>query len=167
MKKLISGLLIIGFATQIFAQNVPVQKINEIVISAVNYKYLDAVDSQEVSLPVHELHKEVALFDLKDADFYEDVYGLYSVKFYIPKGTILAAYNRDGKVIRTIERFKNVKLPFEVRDAVTQRFPMWSITEDVYYIKYSEGKTQRQYKITMTNGDKKMKVKVDANGNFL
>ena len=164
MKKLILGLLIFGLASQVNSQVIELETIE---LTAVNYKYLNAVDSKEVPVPVRMLEKKVAEFDLKNAEFYTDEYDLYHVQFYIPEGKILAAYDKDGKIIRTVERFKDVKLPEMVRLAIVERFPGWAVAKDVYQVKYHDGDSRRIWKVVLTNGDKKMRVKLDGYGKFL
>lgn len=166
MKKLIIGLFVLGLTTQVFAQDPEI--LPEVVIIATNYKYLTQANQEEASTPVKMLRKKVATYDIKEQDFYEDDYDTYSVSFFIPQGKIVAAYDKDGKVIRTIEKFKNVVLPTDVTKAVAKRFPGWSISKDVYLIDYKEGKgTDKKYKLTLENGDQRIKVKSDVDGNFI
>ncbi len=164
MKKLILGLLAIGLTCQVFSQ---VIRLPEIEITAVNYKYLNAVDSEDLDFDVKMLEEKVALFDLKSSDFYLDEYDTYEVKFYIPNGTILAAYNKDGKLIRTIERFKDVKLPIDVRDAIFARFPGWGLKRDVYRVTYNQEKSRKEYKVVIEKDGKLMRLKTDDKGYFL
>ncbi len=164
MKKLILGLLIFGLTSQISAQVVELETIE---LTAVNYKYLNAVDSKEVPVPVKVLEEKVAEFDLTNAEFYVDEYDLYQVSFFIPQGKILAAYDKDGKVIRTVERFTDIKLPEMVRMAIFERFPGWTVEKDVYKVNYHDGKSSRIWKVLLTNGEKKIRVKLDGYGNFL
>lgn len=164
MKKIILGLLIFGFTSQVYSQVVELEKV---VITATNYKYLNAVDNSEAAVPVKMLERQVAKYDPTKADIYLDEYDLYKVYFFIPDGKILVAYDKDGKVLRTIEKFKNVKLPMEVRNAVVKRFPGWEIKKDVYRVTYNEGKTTKEYKVVLTNGEKTLRVKLDGNGEFL
>ena len=53
--------------------------------------------------------------------------------------------------------------------AVTNRFPNWTITKDVYKVNYHDKKgiTKNEYKVKLKNGDKTMIVKVDNDGEFL
>jgi hypothetical protein len=108
------------------------------------------------------------LFDLKNSEYYNDEYDTYNISFYIPEGKILAAYDKDGKLIRTIEKFKNVKLPKAVSLAIAERFPNWSMTSDVYKVSFHKNNdvAKKQYKVSLENSDKKMKVKLDEKGNF-
>ena len=166
MKNLIFGLFVLGLTTQVFSQ---VNVLSEVEITAVNYKYLDAVDTEDTAINIKKLEEAVALYDLKNSELYVDEYYTYNVSFYIPEGKIVAAYDKNGNMLRTIEKFKNVKLPKEVLDAVTKRFPNWFIVKDAYMVNYhsDKGVTKKQYKIDLINGEKNISVKTDEKGNFL
>lgn len=140
----------------------------EVTIKAVRYKYLSAVDNQDVAQPVRMLERQAAEYDVKETDYYEDEYDNYFVSFYIPQGSILAAYDKDGRLIRTAEKYSDIGLPQAVREAVVKRFPNWSIAKDAYLVTYNEDKgAKKVYKILLKNGDKRMKVKANENGEFL
>lgn len=115
------------------------------------------------------LEEKVAMFDLKSSEFYNDEYETYYISFFIPEGKILAAYDKDGRLIRTVERFKNVKLPPTIMEAIAKRFPNWSMVSDVYKVNFHDAtaKATKQYKVRLKNGDKTMRVKIDGDGNFI
>jgi len=165
MKKIFLTLISIGLAGQFYAQDI---KLPEVVISAVNYKYLNAVNSEDSDMIVKQLQQKVALYNVKESDLYQDEYDYYTVEFYIPDGRIVAAYDRDGKIIRTIEKFESVKLPKDVRDAVFNKFPNWTLDKDVYYVNYNTNMTPKKvYKMKLRNGGEVIRIKIDAEGNFL
>src|SRR5690349_1510309 len=139
-----------------------------VTVVAVNYKYLKAVDQKDAGQPVRMLERKAAAFDVKKAEFYEDDYDTYFVSFYIPEGNILAAYDKDGKLLRTAEKFKNIALPPAIREAVAKRFPNWSISKDVYLVKYynTEG-AGKTYKLLLENGSKRLRVKANEKGEFI
>jgi hypothetical protein len=168
MKKFIVGLLVLGLTSPLLAQVPKVEELSEVVVTAVNYKYLNAIDSKEVAIPVQMLERKAAAYNVEDSDFYQDDYHIYYVSFYIPEGKIVAAYNPEGEIIRTIERFEDIKLPTAVRNAVAERFPNWNIVNDVYRVTYNQ-KTgaNKSYKLKLKNGDKVMRVKIDDAGEFL
>ncbi|MEW7290377.1 nicotinate-nucleotide adenylyltransferase [Aquimarina sp. 2304DJ70-9] len=167
MKKIILGLLVLGLTMPSFAQDV--EQLAEVWIIATNYKYLSETDAEDEALPVELLQRKVATFDLKSSDIYNDEYDHYEVAFHIPEGKILAAYDKDGKVLRTVERFKDVKLPTNVVKSIAKRFPGWTVTKDLYVVNYHDkkGATKKMYKLRLENGDKLIKVKTDDEGNFL
>ena len=168
MQRILLGLFVLGLTAQSFAQIIKPIELSEVVVYATNYKYLHSLASAEPApLPVQMLERKVAAFNLKDSEYYQDDYDLYHINFYIPEGTILAAYDKDGKIIRTAERFKNVSLPKSVRNAIADRFPGWSITKDIYLVNYHEDKgVSKKFKIKLENGDKVIRIKVDEKGDF-
>jgi len=168
MKNLIIALFFVGLTTQVFAQDPKTEKLSEVIVVATNYKYLSSVDSHESAIPVNLLQRSAATYNIRDAAFYDDDYDFYTVSFFIPKGKIVAAYDKDGKIIRTIEKYTNIALPKAVATSVANRFPNWKISKDVYLLKYSNKKgAKRTYKLLLKNGDERLKIKTDADGNFL
>lgn len=170
MKKIVFGLIIFGLTIQTYGQ-IKTEELSEIVISATNYKYLNKVGLENASLPVTLLEQKVAGFNVKDADFYEDEYDTYEVSFYIPDGYILASYDGNGNILRTTERFKDVALPRKVIESVARTYPNWTFAKDIYLVNYHDagdaGKITKIYKIVLKNGDQRIKVKCDEEGNFL
>lgn len=169
MKKIVLGLLALGLTTQVSAQIIKTEELSEVTVVATNYKYLNNVNSEEVaSIPVKMLERKVASYDIKNSDFYQDDYDLYNITFFIPEGKILAAYDKDGKLIRTVERFKDINVPLAVKNAVLDRFPEWKISKDIYRVNYNDKKgSKKTYKLTLVNGDQTLKVKTDEDGNFI
>jgi hypothetical protein len=157
MKKLIFGLLVIGFTCQLFSQ---VETLPEIEIKVLNYKYLNSVDSKDLDSDVKILEKEVAYFDVLNSDFYRDDW----VMFYIPKGKILASY--DGNVNMTIEKFENIKLPPNVSYAIFKRFPGWYLKKNVYKVTYYQESSRKEYRVVIQNGDQVLRLRTDEKGNF-
>ena len=169
MKKIVFGLLALGLTAQVSAQIIKTEQLSEVTVMAMNYKYLNNVNTQEVaSVPVDLLERKVAAFDVKNSDFYQDDYDLYNITFFIPEGKILAAYDKDGKLIRTAEKFKNINLPKAVKKSILKRFPEWKITKDIYMVNYHENSgANKKYKLKLENGNKTLRVKVDEMGTFL
>lgn len=168
MKKLILGLLVLGLTTQMHAQVIDDGKLPEITVHAVNYKYLNSVDSDDLDPAVKKLELEVANFDYRNSEMYNDDYGTYNISFYIPNGQIVAAYDNDGRIVKTIERYRDVKAPKSVRNSVAKMYPGWSLADDIYKVSYHEDKGVTQtYKLLLKNGNEKIRIKTDANGNIL
>ncbi|ARV15960.1 nicotinate-nucleotide adenylyltransferase [Polaribacter sp. SA4-12] len=167
MKKLIILLFVVGISLPAFAQD-PIE-LSEITILSRNYRYLDKINSEKVAVPVKLLQRKAAAYDVTKSDFYDDDYDYYTVSFFIPKGKIVAVYDKVGNITRTIEKYKNIAIPKKVATAVVERFPKWVISKDVYLVSYSDDKkkAKKVYKLTLENGNKRLKVKTDANGKFL
>jgi c-di-GMP-related signal transduction protein len=158
------GVFIFGFAIQTFAQVV----LPEVKVVSFNYKYLNAVDNKELAQPVKRLEMEAAAYDVKSSEYYEEIYDTYFVSFYIPEGSILAQYDKDGNLMRTTEKFKNIKIPRSVQIAVANKYPQWKIAKDVYLVSYfgPNEEASKRYKLLLENGDKRLRVKTNENGDF-
>lgn len=169
MKKVLLGLIALGLTIPAFAQETKTEELSEVTVYATNYKYLQNVNTEEVaSVPVELLERKVAGFDVKESGFYQDDWGVYFINFYIPEGRILAAYDNDGNLLRTAERFKGVKIPKAVRKAVMNRFPEWKITKDVYLVNYHNDRgVTKKYKLRLENRSKIIRVTIDEKGEFL
>ncbi|TRZ40981.1 nicotinate-nucleotide adenylyltransferase [Robertkochia solimangrovi] len=165
MKKILLGLMILGLTIPLSAQ---VVKLSEVVVSAANYKYMQSV-GYEAAVPVQLLEEKVATFDLKNSELYSDEYDTYTISFYIPEGKIVALYDNEGNVLRTIERFENIAIPTTVKNAIDQRFPGWEVKKDVYKVTYNDAKNRstKFYKVKLENGDQLIRIKIDDEGNFL
>lgn len=167
MKRLLIVLIVFGLTIQTFAQTER-EKLSEVEILGVNYKYLNDVGDSEVATPVKILEKKVANYDLKNAEFYEDETMKYDVYFFIPEGKILAVYNGEGEILRTSERFKDVSLPLSVSNAVVAEYPGWSISGDYYLVTYRKNRgSTKMYKLFLEKGEEKKRVKTDDHGNFI
>jgi len=168
MKKVIIGLFIIGLTAQLFAQNTNIEELPTVVLHSVNYKYLSDVNINHEAQIIQFLQNEVANFNLKNTDVYDEEESKYEIYFMIPDGYILASYNNNGKITSTLERFNNSKLPHNVLRSVTDTYPGWAISKNTYSVSYNQGKgAAKSYKLILENGDQRMRVKTDGNGNIL
>ncbi len=163
MKKFILGLFLFGLTTQLSAQII---ELPEIEIMGVNYKYLAAAGETDNPPPVKMLQRKAAAYDVKASEFYEDDYDNYSISFFIPEGRILASYDKDGNVLRTIEKYKNLALPPSVAQAIAKNYKGWTMTKNAYLVNYHDKKgiTKKEYKILLEKGSQRLRVKTDENG---
>jgi len=167
MKKLFIALIIMGMTTVGFTQEKTVT-LEEVELLNVNYKYLDALGDEDVARPVKLLERKVAAFDLKSLDGYEDEEQDYYVYFKIPQGKILAIYDDEGVIMRTSEKFTDIRLPLAVSNAIVSKYPGWKITGDIYRVSYIKNKTiKKTYKLFISKDGKHTRVKTDEKGNFI
>lgn len=168
MRKILLVLMLVGLTNPLMAQD-PIE-LSEVLIKGANYRYLDAVNYEEAPMPVRFLERQAATFKGEGRDLYVDDFGSYAVEFYIPDGKVVAFYNEDNEVIKTIERYQDVQLPLEVRYAIKTEYPGWTIVKDVYHVRYNANTdvdSRMYYTIKLTNGDKTMRVKIADDGTYL
>jgi hypothetical protein len=60
-------------------------------------------------------------------------------------------------------------LPTAVRTSITNRYPNWVISKDVYLVDYNAGSatSKKVYKVKLENGTKRLRVKTDESGHFI
>jgi len=174
MKNLIIGLVILGLTTIGFAQDRSNEfevALEEVEVLGVNNNYLNAIGYKYAAVPVKLLAQKAASFDLEYSNCLKADYEKqeYHVQFKIPQGEILAVYDKDGEIIRTSEKFKDISLPLSVSNAIVDKYPGWKISSDIYRVTYvKDGKLNKTYKlfIEKTNIGKKV-IKTNENGNFI
>jgi hypothetical protein len=162
---LFAGLFVFGIIVETFSQEV----LPEITVTEARYKYLNSVNPEEAAQPVNMLEQYVASYDLKGAEFYEDEYDHYFVSFFIPNGKILAVYAKDGTLLHTAERYNNAALPRNILKAIANKYPKWGVSQDVYLVTYhqKDGSTSKIYKLVLQDGNKKIRIKVNDQAEFL
>ena len=165
MKKILFGLFIFGLTTQMYAQEIALAEVEVVA----NYNYLNATNVEMIALPVRNLEAKVLEFNVeKDGLEYENGVS-YNVYFSNNDGKIIVAYDTTGKIVKTTEKYKNVRLPLEVLRAIVSNFPNWTIVEDSYHVNYhcDKGITEKLYKIQLANANKTVDIKTDEKGNFI
>lgn len=169
MKQLKLWVIICGLTLGIVGETNAQETLPPVTVTSLNYKYLKSVADPNAAQKVNLLERKAATYNVKESDYYEDEFEQYYVSFYLPKGQVLATYDKNGKVLRTAERFSNVVLPTMVRTAVTETYPEWTIAKDVYLVNYhaESNHLSKVYKMVLENGDKRKRVKTDEKGNFL
>lgn len=156
--------LFVGFVLPSYAQVL----LPEVIVSTTRYKYLSSVDNRELAQPVKLLEHQAAAYDVKNSEFYDDEYDEYYISFYLPSGYILATYDKNGKLLRTAERYKNVALPKVVSASLQEKYPDWAIPKDVYLVTYEEEKgATKVWKLLLKQGDKRLRVKLNERGEYV
>ena len=170
MKKIIISLFLFGLTIQTFAQEIEIVGVE---IQPASYKYIDNVakDSTEASPaePVKIFQQRTAIFNLENSKYYEDDYEYYFLSFYIPEGKILASYDTEGDVLRTVEKFKNTEIPPIIAKAIVQKNPGWIVSDFVYLVNHHDnGEIKRkEYKLLLEKGSLRKRVRTDENGNVI
>jgi hypothetical protein len=158
-RMLVIGVLM-GFAIAGSAQALP-----DVTVTAVRYKYLSAVNNKELAQPVKTIERRAAQYNIKNSAFYDDDYDIYYVSFFIPSGYILAAYDKDGKLLRTAEKHENTALPPAVSAQMKKSYPGWKIASDVYLVNYQEESgANKVWKILLEKGDMRFNIKTNEKG---
>ena len=104
-------------------------------------------------------------YDLgKDAEGYEE----YLVVMEAKNGSLTATYNENGKLVRVVEQFKNVKLPSEVIYSIYRTYPTYSIVNDKFLYTQEDGDViKKQYTVKIKKDKEIIKLIVRPNGEII
>ena len=92
----------------------------------------------------------------------------YYILFEVEDGVLAATFDEKGKLLSVVERFKNVRIPENVRLNLAKKFPEWSLKSDKFvYIQKSGEVKRKRYKIIMKKNKKLRRIVVNEHGEIL
>ncbi|WP_372754428.1 hypothetical protein [Mariniflexile sp.] len=183
MKNLLVGLLLFGLTTQGFSQqkqdkiqavklqdvvitqNVTKNAIDEPVIN-LNYVYLDKVNDETTAYDVKLLEAMASRYDVKNSPNYDGVQETYQTIFRGDKGYIIATYDNESKILKTKERYTDIKIPKKMVNSILMKYPKSHFLKVVHNVNYSQIKgVKKTYKIRILNNNETKNLKITSKGN--
>ncbi len=131
------------------------------ITKALNFNYLTNIKANEASFIVAQLQRLVANFDIKTSSVYDNSEAAtYNMVFKNNQGEIVATYNSEGKILSTVEKYKDVVIPVNLRIAISKQFPGWAFQSNTCLISYTENNgISKKYKIKINKGKHKKILK--------
>ncbi|TBN04270.1 nicotinate-nucleotide adenylyltransferase [Hyunsoonleella flava] len=166
MKTLLSFLIALCFTVFGYTQTV---ELPETIIS-INSDYLNSVEPENSCNYVKKLEDALVSYDHSElSELYDSKDDIYKVTFKLPEGQIIASFNKDGKIIKTYEKYDNIRLPQAVMQAIAEKYPKYSIIEDVYVVKFhcDADALKQEYRVKIKNDDTVLTVKTNKEGVFI
>ena len=172
MKNLLIGLLVIGLANLGYSQNTNSEakevKLEDITVYTLNISYLNQVQDETMSVHVKSLEHRASRCDIKNSPKFDGRSESFKVVFNSIKGSIIATYDNNGKILTTKERFRDIKLPEPVRTYVFKKYPKWSLLGNTYLVSYQSDKDAKKiYKVQIGKDNLKKNLKIDFRSNVL
>ncbi|MCM8570173.1 hypothetical protein NE848_12340 [Gramella jeungdoensis] len=76
-------------------------------------------------------------------------------------GMLLASYNKDGQLVKTYQKFKDVPLPPAIRNQVYAEYEGWTMTKNKYVASGLEDNIDKErYLVHLERGNDKEKIKI-------
>ena len=89
-------------------------------------------------------------------------YDSYLVRFSTEKGFLEANYSKEGNLKRTRQIFKNIVLPFAVRNELWKQSKGWRMVKNNYIAKGKGHILDKEiYRIKVVNGNQSKIIKID------
>ena len=170
MKNLAIGLFVLGLTSLGFSQNknseVELVNLNDVVITSANMRYLAKVQDQSVSEHVKILENEASTCNVYQLPGFDGRKESFKTIFRGTKGYIIATYDNNGNILKTSERYHDIKLPVKVRKSLFKEFPDWSVNDITYSVSYRiDQDAKKVYKIQIEKENLKKTLKIDSDGN--
>lgn len=131
--------------------------------TAQNKNYLNSINAKNTAKQIVQLQKRAANFNIKSLESFENnIEATYDVTFENSIGKIVATYNNGGVILKTIEEYKNVKSPKQVRLDILKSHPNWIIVGNILKIDYSRiEKPKKSFNVTISKGNKNQTIYFD------
>jgi len=168
MKNYLIGLFVLGFTSLGFSQTTKEIVLSDIDVTPINLTYLNEVQDKNTPLRAKKLENKAARFDITELPIFNKAFEAYEVAFHQTKGKIIATYDSNGRILSSFEKFDNITLPANVRDALLTAYPGWAIHKDMYLVSYYHNKeVKKTYKVQIRKDNLRRNLKMDIEGNFM
>ncbi|MCH4553470.1 hypothetical protein [Aestuariibaculum lutulentum] len=139
--------------------------------SHLNDEYYNAVAVSADCERINALETLVANFDITKHQFYNERSNRFEIGFKEgddKSGQITAVFDAEGNLIKSFERFKDIRLPRVVLDAINDEYPGAIIKTNTYIVSYNEDSgTNKIYKVKIDANGNKKSLKINSNGKFI
>ncbi len=133
-----------------------------------NIEDLDEVQGPNTPNSIRKHQVMASLYDVTDSYIFDGRYEPFEVVFNTEKGVIVTKYDWQGEVLRSEETFRNVALPNKIVRKALEGREGWRIIRTNYYVSYAKGRdADKVYTVQITNGKKRKKISLDAEGTIL
>lgn len=173
MKKLLIGIFFLGLTNLAFAQASSEERgaleLEGITVMPANMGYYtNVVNGGIKAMKVVELQKTVASFDITKSSIYDDKKRLYHLEFNHKDGNILTTFNRNGRIMKSFERYKNIPFPLTVRNSIYKAYPGWFAEANTYIVSYNSGEDSKKVlKVKLAREGRTKRIKVNTQGKIL
>ena len=144
---------------------IKIEELPGVVIKRVGSDFSVYLPDNNPDQRVSIVEEKFIAYDLgKDAEGAEE----YLVVMEVKNGSLTATYNENGKLVRVVEEFKNVKLPSDVIYSIYRTYPGYSIVNDKFLYTQEDGDViKKQYTVKIKKDKEIIKLTVRPNGEII
>ncbi|WMI64853.1 hypothetical protein RBH94_12380 [Aestuariibaculum sp. YM273] len=139
--------------------------LEDVVLVNINKDYLAKVQSTDVDNRLRRLELAASRHNVLNSPLYDGRDEEFRTRFTGSEGFIDAYYDREGVILSTSEKYKNITLPEHIENSLLNEYPDWMVDQTSYVVLYDKDKaTEMTYKLLLKKGKESKKLKLDANG---
>ncbi|MCG2460344.1 hypothetical protein K8352_06260 [Flavobacteriaceae bacterium F89] len=172
MKIAVICVIMLGMTNLVHAQYANMESdtitLSEVEVTPLNFDYRDKVALKNQSDHVAVLERKVSRFDIRESFFYDKYSKIFKVDFISKHGEISATYNREGKILKTDERFEKIVFPPIIQNKIDEEYPNWAVHKDSYSVTYHhENGVKQMYRAQLRKNGRRVNVKYGPSGEKL
>ncbi|WP_026752802.1 hypothetical protein [Sediminibacter sp. Hel_I_10] len=160
MKSCILGLFFLGLTTLCNAQHEMAMVTSKLDHApnmksvSINADYLNSFKNHDVAKRAQKLQKIAANYNIKAQSVYTSSKSVtYTVDFNEALNHIQAIYDHTGKLVQSIEIYKNMRLPYALSKEVSTSYPGWAFEKIECHVNYTQGLEKIvEYHVELSNG---------------
>lgn len=171
MKLFINVVALLGVITASYSQNLEAadefrsDELPTVVIKSAGKDFSVYLPDKNPDSKVRQMQENFIGYNLgKDFEGYDE----YLVMMETDDAYLTATYNQNGKLIRVVEKYENVKLPKSVVLSVYKAFPEWTIVKDKFLYAQEDGTVKnKSYSLKLKKDNETKKIVVNPQGKIL
>ena len=135
-----------------------------------NSNYLNQRKSIQSSRLVMRWAENLANYNLKDNSIFDDSEkAIYHIAFNNKQVKIFAQYDTNGKILSSIETYKDIRIPSELQVKISKAHPKCLFLKNSFHLNYNDknGIDSQHYLIQIKKEDKYITLKFDMNFNAI
>lgn len=171
MKLFINVITFLGVISMTYSQNLGAadefrsDELPAVVIKSAGRDFSVYLPDKNPDVKVRQMQEKFIGYNLgKDFEGYDE----YLVLMESEDSYLTATYNQNGKLIRVVEKYENVKLPKSVVLSVYKSFPEWTIVKDKFLYTQEDGTVKNKiYNLKLKKDNEIKKIVVNPQGKIL
>lgn len=136
----------------------------DIMTTMLNASYFEDLNAKNTPSVIKELKQQVAKYNISDSSVFDDSEkATYRVVFKNKQGKLVVIYNNQGEILNSVEKYKNIAIPSDLRIAISKEYPGWAFQENKYSITYNKDNGfNKSYKIELKKGNLKKTLRINS-----
>lgn len=171
MKLFINVIAVLGMSTLTYSQSIEAKEefrsdeLPAVVIKSAGRDFSVYLPDRNPDAKVRQMQEKFIGYNIgKDHEGYDE----YLVLMQSDEAYLAATYNQNGKLIKVVEKYENVKLPISVMLSVAKAFPDWTIVKDKFLYTQEDGTiTDKKYNLKLKKDNDVKKIVVNPQGKIL
>ncbi len=174
MKKSVAFSLLLCLVFTSNAQEIT--ELKETKISVESNTFLSSLNSNEYTYSIRgsyarDFEANAIRFLEENFDFQEFLkmekirpQDFYEITLSSSKGYLIASYSKEGELINTFQKFKNILVPSDIRQELYKNYKGWAMVSNIFKA-YGENNTLNSavYHIKLKKENQVQKIKISSN----